>query len=153
MLYYCFSCHFSNREQEKKKKIKRINFFLILPPVASCHMALSWKGLLDFNGNDGSKYFVFCLSSVLLVFSVTQHRAAPLVEPVTAMGVRQHSECQSFWVWQNGRMTEKRRQNHILSEACRNLKSNSWQEITRNPAALNMNHHNELSMQVLLKTV
>lgn len=25
-------------------------------------MALSWKGHLDFNGNDGSKYFMFELS-------------------------------------------------------------------------------------------
>lgn len=94
-----------------------------------------------------------CLSSLLLVFSVRQHRAALPVEPVTAVGVKQLSEYQSSWVWQNGRMTEKRRQNHILSKACRNIKSNSWQEITPNPAALNMNHHNELCIEVLLKTV
>lgn len=94
-----------------------------------------------------------CLSSLLLVFSVRQHWAALLVEPVTVVSVKQLSKYQSSWVWQNGRMTEKRRQNHVLSKACRNIKSYSWQEITPNPAALNMNHHNELCIKVLLKTV
>lgn len=77
-----------------------------------------------------------------------------ILELPTVMGVRQHSEYWSTWVWQNGRrMTGKRRENRVLSEGCRNIKSSTWQEITPNPAALNMNHCNELSVEVYPKTV
>lgn len=141
-------------ESKKKEEMKRINFFPILPPVASSHVALSCKGHLDFSWNDGSKCFGLSLGSFLLVFAVTHHGAAPACWACYSNGCKATCEYQSSRVWQNGRrMTEKRRENHILSEACRNIKSNTWQEITPNPAALNMNHCNELCVEVYLKTV
>lgn len=96
--------------------------------------------------------YVWALSSWFLLWHSTG--LLPLVGPVTAMGIRQCGEYQSSRVWQNGRrMTGKRRENHILSKGCRNIKSNTWQEITPNPAALNMNHCNELCVEAYLKTV
>lgn len=143
-----------SKKKEDMKKIKVIYSSWFLPQrhqamqasheKVTCILVEMMSASTLFHVSVPSSWFYLWHSTWLLL----------LLEPLTVMGVRQHSEYRSAWVWQNGRrMTGKRRENRILSEGCRNIKSSTWQEITPNPTALNMNHCNELSVEVYPKTV